>query len=165
MYFYFFSFFLLQLGLQNIPFPLATTNSLSVPFYICICKKKKRKITKLFISFTWEIKSHLALMSLWLWFSPVKWLEVGACVSMCTHICMHKGYEEEAKFRQRWSQKRIGYICCIQQPDGWPGSPQGTNSSREEEVAVLGSRRLRLEVSISFFFWLIDWAYQRCSPK
>jgi len=80
------------------------------------------------------------------------------CVCMCVrmrtraHICMHKGDDEEAKFQKRCSQKQIGYICCVQQPDGWPGLLQDTNSSREEEVAVLGSRRLTLKVSISFSF-------------
>lgn len=77
---------------------------------------------------------------------------VCVCVRARTRMCVHKGDEEEAKFRQRWSQNRIGYICCVQQLDGWPGSPQDTNSSREEEVAVLGSRRLTLEVSIPFSF-------------
>lgn len=67
-------------------------------------------------------------------------------------MCVYEGDEEEAKFRQRWSQKWIGYICCVQQPDEWLGSAQDTNSSREEEVAVLGSRRLILEVSIYFSF-------------
>lgn len=82
----------------------------------------------------------------------MKWLEVGTCVYVYEHTCAYEGDEEEAKFRQRWSQKRIGYICCVQQPDEWPGSAQDTNSSREEEVAVLGSRRLILEVSIYFSF-------------
>lgn len=87
MYFYFFSFFLLQLGLQNIPFPLATTNSLSVPFYICICKKKKKNNKTFYIIYLRNKKSFGTHVSVALIFTSE--VAGGGRVCVCEHVHTH----------------------------------------------------------------------------